>query len=76
LGSHENLLDDPIKLNMTHEVVITSLNTFQTHSCTYAHLENILPCANPCCCQVSQSSIEQHISISKEEKIIGEVERL
>jgi hypothetical protein len=39
LSSHKNLLDDRIMLKMTHEVVITSLNTCQHHSCTCAHLE-------------------------------------
>jgi hypothetical protein len=46
---HDNLLDRHIMLDVAHEVVIASLNSCEPHSCTCAHLDNISPCANPCC---------------------------
>jgi hypothetical protein len=46
--SHNKLIDDHIMLDVAHEVVLASLNSCQLHTCTCAHLENILPCANPC----------------------------
>jgi hypothetical protein len=47
--SHNKLVDDHIMLSIAHEVVITSLNSCEPHSCTCAHLDNISPCANLCC---------------------------
>jgi hypothetical protein len=46
--SHNKLVDDHIMLNVAHEVVITNLNSCESHSCTSAHLDNISSCANPC----------------------------
>jgi hypothetical protein len=47
--SHDNILNSHIMLDVAHEVVIASLNSCEPHSCTCAHLDNISPCANPCC---------------------------
>jgi hypothetical protein len=57
--SHNKMIDDHIMLDVAHEVVLVSLNSYQPHTCTCAHLENILPCANPCCSKESQSLIKQ-----------------
>jgi 5'(3')-deoxyribonucleotidase len=43
LCSHENLMDDHIKLNIAHEVVVTNLKSQQPHSCTCVQIETILP---------------------------------
>jgi hypothetical protein len=53
--SHDNFLDSHIMLDIAHEVVIESLNSCEPHSCTCAHLDNLLPCANPRCSKESQS---------------------
>jgi hypothetical protein len=45
--SHDNLVDSHIMLNITHEVVIYSLNSCEPYSCAYVKLDNILSCANP-----------------------------
>jgi hypothetical protein len=58
LCSHENLMDDHIMLNITHEVVIENLKSQQPHSCTCIQIETILPCANACCSSTSNSSFE------------------
>jgi hypothetical protein len=55
--SHGNLLGSHIMLDIAYEVVIASLNSCEPHSCTCAHLEYLLPCANPCCSKESQSLI-------------------
>jgi hypothetical protein len=57
--SHDNLLDSHIMLDVAHEVVIASLNLCEPHSCTCVLLDNISPCANPCCSKESQSLIEK-----------------
>jgi hypothetical protein len=46
---HDNLLDRHIMLDIAHEVVVANLNSYEPHSCTRAHLDNISPCANPGC---------------------------
>jgi hypothetical protein len=63
-------------LNVAHAVVIASLIFCQPHICTCVHSKEKLSCDNPCYSQVSQSLIEQQVSVLKEEKLIGEVERL
>jgi hypothetical protein len=47
---------------MAHEVVLTNLKSYQPHICTCVEIETILPYANNCCYQASQSSIELEIS--------------
>jgi hypothetical protein len=58
LCSYENLMDDHIMLNITHEVVIANLKSQQPHSCTCVQIETILPCANDCRSPASKSSFE------------------
>jgi hypothetical protein len=52
-------------LDVAHEVEIASLNLCEPHSCTCALLDNISPCANPCCSKESQSLIEKQVVGSK-----------
>jgi hypothetical protein len=49
-------------LKMAHEVVLTNLKSYQPHLCTCTQIETILSCANKCCSQESQSSIELKFS--------------
>ena len=51
--SHNELVDDHIMLDIAHKVVTTILNSCEPHSCTRVHLDNISPCANPCCSKES-----------------------
>jgi hypothetical protein len=46
--------------------LIASLNSCELHSCTCAHLDNISPCANPCCSKESQFLNEHEATGSKE----------
>jgi hypothetical protein len=79
LYSHENLMDDHIMLNITHEVVIENLKSQQPHSCTCIQIESILPCANACCPSTSKSSFELEFAGTKDDtyqKLKEENERL
>jgi hypothetical protein len=81
--SHNKFMDSHIMLEMAHEIMFTNLKSYQPHMCTCVEIETILPCANNCCYQASQSSIEleilgiSDISIRQENKEIKEeVERI
>jgi hypothetical protein len=71
--SHSKLVDDHIMLNVAYEVVITNLNSWEPHSCTSAHLDNISPCANPCRSKGSECLNEQQVVGSKR-KLLWEQE--
>jgi hypothetical protein len=68
--SHDNILDTHIMLDVSHKVVITSLNSCEPCSCTCVHLDNISPCANPCCSKENQSLIKHQV-VSKEKLFIN-----
>ena len=68
--SHNELVDDHIMLNVAHEVVISNLNSCEPHSCTCAHLDNISPCANPCCSKESQC-LNKHQDAGTQKKLCG-----
>ena len=64
--SHNELVDDHIMLDVAHEVVIANLNSCEPHSCTRAHLDNISPCANPCCSK--ESHLNEHQAAGSKER--------
>jgi hypothetical protein len=79
LCSHENIMDDHIMLNITHEVVIENSKFQQPHSCTCIQIETILPCANVCCPSTSKPPFELELAGTKEDtyqKLKEENERL
>jgi ribosomal protein L29 len=85
LCSHEKLIDSHLILEISHEVVVIVVKSYQshTHKCTCTQVPYILSCANNCCSQASQPSVEHVLvetyndSITKENKEIKEeVERL
>ena len=85
LCSHEKLMDSHLMLEIAHEVVATTVKSYQphTHKCTCTQVPFILSCANNCCYQASQPSVEHVLveicddSITKEnEELKEEVERL
>jgi hypothetical protein len=57
--SHSELVDDHIILDITHKVVITSLNSCEPHSCTSNQLVKVLSCADLNCPKKGQSLIEK-----------------
>jgi hypothetical protein len=85
LCSHEKLMDSHLMLEIAHEVVVTTVKSYQphTHKCTCTQVPFILSCANNCCSQASQPSVEHVLVencddyIAKEnEQLKEEVERL
>jgi hypothetical protein len=60
--SHNKFIDSHIMLEMAHEVVLTNLISYKPHICTCTQIETILSCANKCCSQESQSSVELEFS--------------
>jgi hypothetical protein len=59
--SHEDLQDSHVMLQVSHEVVVTSVKYSQPHSqkctCSPNFINSI--CANACCSQGQQSSVEK-----------------
>jgi hypothetical protein len=53
---HEKLMDSYLMLEIAHEVVVTSVKSYQphTHKCTCTQVPYMLSCANNCCSQESQ----------------------
>jgi hypothetical protein len=72
--SHNELVDDHIMLDVAHEVVFVNLNSCEPHSCTKETLDNISPCANPCCSKESQS-LNKHQAAGSKEKLLINKER-
>jgi hypothetical protein len=68
--SHNELADDHIMVDIAHEVVITSLNSCEPHSCTSDQLVKILSCVDLYCPKKGQSLIEQQVLWSKR-KLLG-----
>jgi hypothetical protein len=60
-GSHGNLQDEHVMLQVSHEVVVTSVKHFQplTQKCTCLFNSINFVYANACCSQCQQSSVEQ-----------------
>jgi hypothetical protein len=75
---HNKFMDSHIMLEMAHEVVLTNFKSYQPHICTCTQIETILSCANKCCSQESQSSIElefpgtSNVSYAKENNELKE----
>jgi hypothetical protein len=44
-------MDVHIRLDIAHEVMLTSLKLYQPHKCTCVEIETISPCDNVCCSQ-------------------------
>jgi hypothetical protein len=68
--SHSELVDDHIMLDIAHEVVITSLNSCEPHSCTSDQLVKVLSYADLHCPKKGQSLIEKQVVGSKR-KLLG-----
>jgi hypothetical protein len=68
--SHSKLVDDHIMLDIAHEVVITSLNSCEPHSCTSDQLVKVLSCADLHCPKKGQSLIEKQ-AVGSKRKLLG-----
>jgi hypothetical protein len=68
--SHNKLVDDHIMLDIAHDVVITSLNSCEPHSCTSDQLVKVLSCADLHCPKKGQFLIEKQ-DIGSKGKLLG-----
>jgi hypothetical protein len=68
--SHSKLVDDHIMLDIAHEVVITSLNSCEPHSCTSDQLVKVLSCADLHCPKKGQSLIKKQ-AVGSKRKLLG-----
>ncbi|TVU02053.1 hypothetical protein EJB05_52419, partial [Eragrostis curvula] len=85
LCSHENLVEAHALLEISHEVVLTMVKSYQPHTCncTSTQMSIDLPCANICCSQV-KPSCDEHIIVetcddfiaSENYNLVREVEKL
>jgi hypothetical protein len=71
--SHEDLQDAYVMLQVSHEVVVTSVKHFQPHTQECAWSPNFVNpiCANNCCSQSPKSNIEQ-INVDSCDDLIAE----
>ena len=78
LCSHEKLMDSHLMLEIAHEVVVTAVNhTNLTLTSAHVHKFHIfLSCANNCCSQASQPSVEHVIVEIYDDSITKENEEL
>ncbi|TVU38197.1 hypothetical protein EJB05_11553, partial [Eragrostis curvula] len=62
LCSNENLIEAHALLEISHEIVLTMVKSYQPHTCncTSIQMSIDLPCANICCSQV-KPSCDEHI---------------
>jgi hypothetical protein len=60
LCSHKKLMDSYALLEVTHEVIVTTVKDSQPHTCTCAPHSIDLSCDNSCCSQ-SKSSSDEHV---------------
>jgi hypothetical protein len=68
--SHSKLVDDHIMLDIAHEVVITNLTSYESHSCTSDQLVKVLSCADLHCPKKGQYLIEKQV-IGSKRKLLG-----
>jgi hypothetical protein len=71
--SHEELHDAHVMLQVSHVVVVTSIKYFQSYTkeCTWSPNFTNSICANVCCSQSQQSSVEQ-INVDSCDDLIAE----
>ena len=62
--SYEKLDESHAMLGIAHEVVITSVKSYQssTHTCTCSQVEIMLSCDKPCCSQATNSCVEHVVA--------------
>jgi hypothetical protein len=75
--SHEDLQEAHDMLQVSHKVVITSIKHFQSHTQECTCSPNLInsSCANVCCSQIQQSSVEQ-INVDSCDDLIAEENNL
>ena len=76
--SYEKLAESHAMLGIAHEVVITSVKSYQplTHTCTYSQVQIMLSCDKSCCSQATNSCVEHVVAESCDDLIAEENDEL
>jgi hypothetical protein len=78
LYSHKKLMDSYALLESTHEVMLTTVKSYQPHTCTCAPHSIDLSCANSCDSQ-AKTSCDEHVLVETCDSLIasenGELKR-
>ena len=76
--SYEKLVDSHVSLEVAHEVMVTTVKSYEppSHTCTCSQVQIDLACTKVCCSQAIQSSIEQVFVESYDDFIAQENEEL
>jgi len=76
--SYEKLADSHAMLEVAHEVVITSVKSYQppTHTCTCSQASTKLSYDKPCCSQATNSCVEHVVAETCDDLIAEENDQL
>ena len=76
--SYEKLADSHAMLEVAHEVVLTSVKSYQhlSHTCTCSQVQIMLSCDKPCCSQATNSCVEHVVAESCDDLIAEENDEL
>jgi hypothetical protein len=70
LYSHKEFIDSYALLESTHEVMVTKVKDYQTHTCTCTPPSIDLSCANSYCSQ-TKSSCDEHVLVKTYDSFIA-----
>jgi hypothetical protein len=70
LCSHKELMDSYALLELAYEVMVTTVEYSQPHTCTCAQPSIDLSCANPCCSQ-AKPSYDEHVLVETCDSLIA-----
>jgi hypothetical protein len=68
--SHKEFMDSYALLELAHEVTITTVKDFQSHTCTCAQPSIDLSCTNSCYSQV-KPSCDEHVHVETCDSLIA-----
>ena len=76
--SYEMLVDSHVLLQVAHEVVLTSVKSYQplSHTCTCSQVQIMLSCHKSCCSQATNSYVEHVVAESCDDLITEENDEL
>ena len=76
--SYEKLADSHAMLEVAHEVVLTSVKSYQplSHTCTCSPVQTMLSCDKPCCSQATNTCVEHVVPETCDDLIVEENDQL
>jgi hypothetical protein len=76
--SYEKLAESHAMLEVAHEIVLTSVKSYQplSHTCTCSQVQITLSCDKPCCSQATNSCVEHVIAETCDDLIAEENDQI